>query len=198
MCNGQPSYGAHGDLHRKVNDSLHVKAVRGLLLLLIDAVVKSFWMYVITVDEQVCKKSKKRKILIKIILSNNCQKFPFWGLQLTYRDMKLAPVCSDFSPQKRTHISITCSCPLILLYLSFSMLFNFLWFLPCWCVSQLIQNPTESWKGKKWEKRLRKREREAGRMRLISASLLFVADCLRAVEPLCSSCMCECYSEQRG
>ena len=64
------------------------------------------------------------------------------------------------------------------------MLFNFLWFLPCCCVSQLIQKPTEIWKGKKWEERLRKRERENGRMCLISASLLFTADCLRAAEPL--------------
>ncbi len=116
------------------------------------------------------------------------------SLQLTYKGRKLASVCSDCSPQKKTQISITCSCPHSL-YLSFSMLFNFPWFLPCWCVSQLIQNPTEFSKGKKWEKRPRKREREDGRMRLIRASLLFMADRLRAAEPLCSSCMCECYSE---
>lgn len=98
---------------------------------------------------------------------------------ITYTGRKLVPVCSDFC-----QIFITCPCPHSLLYLSFSMLFNLLWFLPCWCVSQLIQKPTEFWKGKKWEERLRKREREDGRMCLISASLLFRADRLRAVEPL--------------
>lgn len=54
----------------------------------------------------------------------------------------------------------------------FWMLFNCLWFLCCWCVLLQIQNPTEPWKGKKWEKRLRKSERGDERMCLISASLL--------------------------
>lgn len=76
------------------------------------------------------------------------------------------------------------------------MLFNFLWFLPCWCVSQLIQKPTEFWKGKKWEKRLRKRE--GGK----------TEECVWLAQVCCSwqtvweprghcvsSCMCECCSE---
>lgn len=87
-----------------------------------------------------------------------------------------------------------------LLYPSRLMLFNFLWFLPCWCVSQLINKSLLRFERAKNEKSgcEKKENGENGRMRLINASLPLTAACLRAVEPLCSWCMCDCYSEQTG
>lgn len=59
-------------------------------------------------------------------------------------------------------LSIVCSRLRSLLYLFSSMRFNCLWFLPCWCLSELIQKHARVWKGEKeergWEKEKEKTE----------------------------------------